>query len=114
MNKLYNTNYDIAMGLHNFFKEINIPLSEYRFELLTNLIISLINSESGVISDITKNFKVFSDIQDESLQKKIRRFFDSPKFFPYEIYDKIIKHVIDNVNVNLFCRFLVKSFVGFW
>ena len=38
-----NTNYDIAMSLHNFFKEINIPLSEYRFELLINLIISLIN-----------------------------------------------------------------------
>ena len=54
MNKLYNNKEQISTNLQEFFKRINLPLPEYRYNLLSELIISSILAESGVISDITK------------------------------------------------------------
>ena len=59
MNKLYNNNIEITSKFKDFFKEINIHLSEYRHELLINTIFGVINSESSVISDITRNIKKY-------------------------------------------------------
>lgn len=100
MNKLYNNNIEITSKFKDFFKEINIPLSEYRHELLINTIFGVINSESSIISDVTRNIKNINlNIDDESLQRKIRRFFDSKFFNPYDIYDSIITHVINNFKI---------------
>lgn len=96
MNKLYNKNTDISTNLQDFFKEIDLPLSESRHNLLAELIIAIILAESAVISDITKKTFSFDNIHDESLQRKIRRFFKSKKFDPYKIFDSFIKHIIDN------------------
>jgi len=100
MNKLYNTNEQISSCLQNFFKEIDLPLSDYRFELFAELIISIILAESAVISDISKKTFSFNNINDESLHRKIRRFFQSKNFCPYHIFDSIIKHVIVNYKIN--------------
>lgn len=71
MNKLYNNNIEITSKFKDFFKEINIPLSNYRHELLIEVILGLINSESSVISHITRNVKSSNfNIDDEYLQKK--------------------------------------------
>ena len=100
MNKSYNNNIEITSKFKDFFKEINIPLSEYRHELLINTIFGVINSESSIISDVTRNIKNINlNIDDESLQRKIRRFFDSKFFNPYDIYDSIITHVINNFKI---------------
>lgn len=90
----------LQVNLKIFLKEINIPLSEYRHELLINTIFGVINSESSIISDVTRNIKNINlNIDDESLQRKIRRFFDSKFFNPYDIYDSIITHVINNFKI---------------
>ena len=100
MNKFHNNNIEITSKFKDFFKEINIPLSEYRHELLINTIFGVINSESSIISDVTRNIKNINlNIDDESLQRKIRRFFDSKFFNPYDIYDSIITHVINNFKI---------------
>lgn len=100
MNKLYNNYTEIASNLEDFFKEIDISMQEYRINLLVNIILAAINSEASVISHITRNIKFPSlNINDESLQRKIRRFFDSKFFHPYDIFDSIIKYVISNYKV---------------
>ncbi len=98
MSKIYNNTNNIANNLTDFFSEINLPLPDYRFDFLSNLIISLIESESGVISDITKKLN-YSGVAEESIHRKIRRLFDSPKFQVYDIYDCIISYVIANYNI---------------
>lgn len=100
MNKLYNNNIEITSDFKELFKEINIPISEYRHELFINTILGVINSESSVISHITRNIKNINfNIDDESLQRKIRRFFDSKFFNSYDIYDSLITYVINNFKI---------------
>ena len=59
--------------------------------LIQNLLLFLI------LLEISKNINF--NIDDESLQRKIRRFFDSNFFNPYDIYDSIITHVINNFKI---------------
>ena len=99
MNKLYNKREEISSNLQNFFTEINLPISKYRYELLSELIICATKAESAVIADITNKSFSYDEIQDESLQRKIRRLFKSKSFKPYEIYDSFIKYIIKNYKI---------------
>ena len=95
---LYNTNYDIASNLNTFFNQINLHLSKPHYKMFPHILLGLISSESVVTSDIAKNINHLN-IQDESIQRKIRRLFNSKKFNPYEVYHTIITYVIDNYKV---------------
>lgn len=93
--KLYNTIQDISSNLTNFFQYINLPISKPHLKFLPDILIALINAESIVTSDISKHIN-YLNINDDSIQRKIRRLLNSSNFYPYLIYDAIIKHVIIN------------------
>lgn len=82
MNKVYNTQKDIASGFSNFLKEIFPDIRKTQLKIIPYIIHGMIISESLV--------------QIESIVKRIKRLFVNKHFNPYIIYDKIIRYVIDN------------------
>ena len=97
MNKLYNTQEEIATKIKQIFKKIIPNVKKTTLNILPYIIIGMFLSESIVASDISKQLKGdFSLVQHDSVVKRIRRFFKNKLFNPYDFYDKIIKFVIQN------------------
>ena len=97
MNKLYNTQEEIATSLKQLFKKIIPNIRKTHLNILPYILIGMISSESVVASDISKSLKDnFSLVQHDSVVKRIRRFFKNKLFDPYSFYDHIIKFVISN------------------
>ena len=95
MNKIYNTQEDIASGFRNFLKLINPNIRKTQLNFLPYLLFGIIASESISPFDIAKNLKEdFSLIQLDSVKKRIKRFFSNKHFHPYEFFDLVIKYVI--------------------
>jgi len=57
MNKLYNTQTNIASNLNNFFISIDAKLSKPQLKLVFPIILGMIESESIVTTDIVKKLK---------------------------------------------------------
>ena len=57
MNKLYNTQSNIARDLANFFKFVDPNISKPHLKLIPYIILGMIHSESVVTTDIVKNLK---------------------------------------------------------
>ena len=101
MNKIYNTQKDIASGFSNFLKEIFPNIRKTQLKIIPYIIHGMIISESLVPNDIAKVLKDdFSLVQIESIVKRIKRLFVNKHFNPYIIYDKIIRYVIENYKKN--------------
>ena len=97
MNKVYNTQKDIASGFANFFQKIMPNMRKTQLKIIPFILHGMIVSESLVPLDIAKVLKDdFSLIQIESIIKRIKRLFINKYFNPYDFYDEIIKHVIAN------------------
>ena len=97
MNKVYNTQKDIASGSANFFQKIMPNMRKTQLKIIPFILHGMIVSESLVPLDIAKVLKDdFSLIQIESIIKRIKRLFINKCFNPYDFYDEIIKHVIAN------------------
>lgn len=97
MNRLYNTQEDIANNLCKFFKEIFPNCRKTVLNILPYLVLASIKAESVVASDMAKELKGrFSMVQNDLVVKRIRRFFKNKLFDPYLFYDNVIKHVIKN------------------
>ena len=97
MNKVYNTQKDIASGFANFFQKIMLNMRKTQLKIIPFILHGMIVSESLVPLDIAKVLKDdFSLIQIESIIKRIKRLFINKYFNPYDFYDEIIKHVIAN------------------
>ena len=97
MNKVYNTQKDIASGFSNFLKEIFPNIRKNQLKIIPYIIHGMIISESLVPNDIAKVLKDdFSLVQIESIVKMIKKLFVNKHFNSYIIYDKIIRYVIDN------------------
>lgn len=95
MNKIYNTQEEIASKIVDFLKKAVDNIRKTQLNILPFIVIGMIISESTVASDIAKNLKDdFSLIQHESVIKRIKRFFSNKLFKPYDFYDKIIRYVI--------------------
>ena len=78
MNKIYNTQEDIASGFRNFLKLINPNIRKTQLNFLPYLLFGIIVSESISPFDIAKNLKGdFSLIQLDSVKKRIKRFFSN-------------------------------------
>lgn len=81
MNKLYNTQEKITNEIREFLKN-NIPnLRKTQLNIIPEILFGMIASESVVSTDIAKCLKnEFSYVQLESVQRRIRRFFNNDLF----------------------------------
>ena len=81
MNKLYNDNDLIVKELLDFFAKIDFNLTKPQSKVLPNLLSSIILSENITTADISKTYVDDSFLtNDSSIQKKIWRFLNNPKF----------------------------------
>ena len=98
MNLLYNTNHDIVNNLNLFFNNIDFNLTKPQVKIIPSILTSIINAENITTSDISK---VFSDdslsSNLDSVQKKLWRFFNNPKFNGVSFYNASIKFIINNL-----------------
>ena len=95
MNKLYNTQTEITNKICEFLKN-NVPnLRKTQLNIIPEILFGMISSESVVSTDIAKCLKnEFSFIQLESIQRRIRRFFNNELFDHEDFYNSLIISVI--------------------
>ena len=95
MNKLYNTQKEITNEIREFLK-INVPnLRKTQLNIIPEILFGMISSESVVSTDISKCLKnEFSYVQLESVQRRIRRFFNNDLFDSEVFFNALITYVI--------------------
>lgn len=95
MNNLYNTQEKITNEICEFLK-INIPnLWKTQLNIIQEILFGMISSESVVSTDIAKCLKNdFSYVQLESVQRRIRRFFNNDLFDSKAFFNALITYVI--------------------
>ena len=92
MNKVCNTQKDIAKGFIDFFKKIMPNMRKTQLKIIPFILHGMIISKSLVSSDIAKVLKDdFSLVQIESIIKRIKRLFTNKYFDPYDFYQEIIE-----------------------
>ena len=97
MNKLYNTENDIVKWLIDFFNKIDFNFSKPQLKIIPHIISSIINSENITTLDISKSFIDDSLLSNQSsIEKKLWRFFNNPKFNGISFFNSSIKYVINN------------------
>ena len=97
MNKVYNTQEEIASEIEMFLKEIFKDIRKTQLNILPYIVLGIILSESVVASDIAKELKnQFSFVQLDSVIKRIKRFFSNELFKPYDFFEHVIKYIISN------------------
>ncbi len=97
MNRIYNTQDEIASKIKQTLLTILPNIRKTQLKIIPYILIGMILSESVVASDISKHLKGdFSLVQHDSVIKRIRRFFLNKLFDPYFFYGKIIRYVISN------------------
>ena len=98
MNKLYNTQENLARDLARFFQKVT-KIKKPQLKIIPYIILGMIESESVVTTDIVKKLKGnFSLVNPFSTVRRLERFFNNPKFDIYQIYHEIISHIISNYN----------------
>ena len=118
MNKLYNTQKEIASEISKFLLQSIPDIRKTQLKIIPFIIIGMLLAESVVASDIANKLKDdFSEVQHESVVRRISRFFTNKLFNPYNFYDKIICHVIANYKkkhnemIKEFILFLITCFL---
>ncbi len=98
MNLFYNTFEEISRSILDFFENISIPISKPNRKMLSSIIPAMIKSESVVTADISNrlNSNDFS-INNDSKLKRIWRFTNNKNIDIYEVFDCIIKDVINRI-----------------
>ena len=97
MNKVYNTQEEIASEIEKFLKEIFTDIRKTQLNILPYIVLGIILSESVVASDIAKALKnQFTLVQLESVIKCIKKFFSNELFKPHEFFNHVIRHIISN------------------
>lgn len=95
MNKLYNTQEQIARKIKKVLLEINPNMRKTQLNIIPYIVLGMILSESSVAGDIAKHLKDdFSLVQLDSVIKRIKRLFKNKLFDPYKFYDDVIRYVI--------------------
>ena len=102
MNKVYNTQEQIANKLKEFLLKSNPDIRKTQLKIIPYVSIGIILSESSVVSDIAKNLKDdFSLVQHESVIRRIKRLFKNKLFDPYKFYDNVISNTFYMSNDSL-------------
>lgn len=98
MNRLYNTQKNLARDLAKFFEKVT-NIKKPQLKLIPYIILGMIEAESVVTTDIVKKLKGdFCFVNLSSTVRRLERFFNNPKFDIYQIYHQIISYVISNYN----------------
>ena len=75
MNKVYNTQEEIASEMKDFLLKSNPSIRKTQLKIIPFISLGMILSESSVASDIAKTLKdEFSLVQHESVIRRIKRF----------------------------------------
>lgn len=99
MSKLYNTYDQISTNLLDFFSSCHISLSKPNLKNLSYSILSCIDSESCITANLAKSIKSsFFSSNTDSIQKRFWRFFNNKNVDIYNVYDSIIRTVINNIS----------------
>lgn len=97
MIKLYNNEYDIVKGLSTFFDNLDFKLSKPQSKIIPHIISSIINAENITTLDLSKSFIDDSLLSNQSsIEKKLWRFFNNPKFDGINFFNSSIKYIINN------------------
>ena len=100
MNKLYNTQKNLASDLAKIFKKVS-NVTKPQLKIIPYIILGMIEAESVVTADIVKKLKGnFLKVFPASTTRRLERFFNNPKFNVYKFYDEIIREVIKNYKIN--------------
>ncbi|CDF20181.1 putative iso-IS10R ORF [Clostridium sp. CAG:609] len=95
MNKLYNTQSEIANKIREYLKKNVISLRKTQLNIIPEILFGMISAESVVTNDIAKVLKDdFSLVQLDSVKRRIRRFFNNELFCPEIFYKELIIKVI--------------------
>ena len=85
MNLIYNTQEEIASKIRQKLLEIVPDIRKTVLNILPYIVIGMLDSESVVASDISKSLKgQFSLVQNDSVVKRIRRFFKNKGPVPFD------------------------------
>ena len=94
MNKLYNTQKNLARDLAKFFQKTTI-ITKPQLKIIPYIILGMIEAESVVTNDIVKKLKGdFSLVNPFSTVRRLERFFNNPKFDVYKFYQEIISNIL--------------------
>ena len=100
MNKVYNTQKEIASKLDDLLLECDKSMRKTQRNIIPYIVIGMISASSTVAADIALKLKDnFSLLQHDSIIKRIKRFFTNKLFDPYAFYDKVIRYVISKYTV---------------
>lgn len=96
MSKLYNNFNSISINFFDFLSNYT-NLSKTALNILPEILTSMISSVSCITKDISLSCRgdKFDFIQYDSVNRRIRRFFNNSHYDPYSLYDSIIKYVIN-------------------
>lgn len=98
MNKLYNTQKNIARDLAKYFEKVT-DIKKPQLKLIPYIILGMIEAESVVTNDIVKKLKGnFSLVNPFSTVRRLERFFNNPKFDVYKFYQEIISNTLSKYN----------------
>jgi len=97
MVKLYNTQADFTTNFENLLSNICPQIRKTQLNIIPSIIYGMITGESSVSTDIALHLKnAFSEVQFDSVVRRIRRFYNNKIFSPYDFYDSIITYVVSN------------------
>lgn len=97
MNRLYNKETDIVKGLSDFFSKIDFYFTKPQIKIIPHIISSIVNAENITTLDISKCFIDDSFLTNQSsIEKKLWRFFNNPKFNGIAFFNSSIKYIINN------------------
>ena len=100
MFKVYNNQKQITSSLEQFLQNNISCLHKPQIKLIPAITFGMISSESVVTKDIAINLKdEFSQVQLDSVTKRIRRLLNNPRFNGEEFYNEFISYVIDNYKI---------------
>ena len=95
MFKLYNTQKEITTHIAKFLQNSIPNIRKTQLKIIPFIIFGMINSNSCVASSIASNLKDdFSLVKLDSVNKRIRRFFNNKLFDAYSFYNYFIKAII--------------------
>ncbi len=114
MNKLYNTQENLASDLKKYFKKVT-NITKPQLKIIPYIMLGMIEAESVVRTDVIKKLKGdFLKVQQSSTERRLERFYNNERFDVYAFYDNIIKDIINNYQIDkkeihvtmdhMFCR----------
>ena len=89
---------DIAIDLNDFFSQIDFKFSKPQLKVLPHLIMAAINAENITNLDLAKNYIDDSLLTNHSsIEKKIWRFLNNPKFDGIKFFKAVVKKIIKKI-----------------